>query len=277
MTTPAKADGRVRSASVPLYYSVYLVLRGKILEQAFELDKPMPNEMELGAAYGVSRITIRRALDELAIEGLVRRQQGRGTFACPPDVATHVDGSLGSGLIENLIAMGIETQVKVLDFRLAVPPAAIARALKLETGAKVQKVIRVRSHRGVAFSHLTTYVPEEIGRSYTKADLKEKPLLVLLERAGVTPTYADQTISAELADPDVAGTLGISVGEALLRITRVVRDVNDRPVEYLSALYRPDRYVYRMSMSREQGPKSMLWAPNSDPIDEAFDAGPKTA
>lgn len=254
---------------MPLYYSVYLVLRGKILEQAFEPDKPMPNEMELGAAYGVSRITIRRALDELAAEGLIRRKQGKGTFACPPSAATQVDGSLGSGLIENLIAMGLETQVEVLDFRLTVPPASIAQALKLETGAKAQKVIRVRSHGGVPFSHLTTYVPEDIGRSYSRADLKAQPLLVLLERAGVGPLYAKQAISAELADPDVAGALGISVGEALLTITRVVFDAKDRPVEYLRALYRPDRYVYRMSMSREQGTKSMYWSPNSDPVDEA--------
>lgn len=260
---------------MPLYYSVYLVLRGKILEPAFEPDKPMPNEMELAAAYGVSRITIRRALDELAAEGLIRRRQGKGTFACPPTTATQVDGSLGSGLIENLIAMGLETQVEVLDFRLTVPPASIAQALKLETGDKAQKVIRVRSHGGVPFSYLTTYVPEDIGRSYSRADLKTQPLLVLLERSGVGPHYAKQAISAELADPDVAVALGISVGEALLTITRVVFNVMDRPVEYLRALYRPDRYVYRMSMSREQGAKSMYWSPNSDPVDEASERKPR--
>src|SRR5438477_478994 len=86
-------------------------------------------------------------------------------------------------------------------------------------------------------------LPTELGRSYQRADLAKAPLLALLERAGVLIGSADQTITATLAGPEVATALEVQVGSALLAITRTVFDQNNRPVEHIMILYRPDRYA----------------------------------
>ena len=75
---------------------------------------------------------------------------------------------------------------------------------------------------------------------------------------------AAQTISATLADNVIAQHLGVDVGSALMKITRVVRDQTGRPVEFITALYRPDRYQYRMALSRVQGEEQNRWTPEAD-------------
>jgi GntR family transcriptional regulator len=97
---------------------------------------------------------------------------------------------------------------------------------------------------------LTTYVPEAIGRTYSKRDLGRFPLLTLLERSNVAVARADQTITATIAGPEVAAALGVAVGAPLLALTRVVFDQTGRGVEHLSALYRPDMHCIRMEMTR---------------------------
>ena len=89
-------------------------------------------------------------------------------------------------------------------------------------------------------------------------------MLSLLERGGIQVDAANQLISATLADAEVAGHLGVEAGSALLKINRIVRDRDGRPVEYITALYRPDQYQYRMVLSRVQGETHNTWTPSQD-------------
>ncbi len=246
-------------APTPLYHQIYVVLREKILNGAYRAGTRLPGEQGLASDFGVSRITTKRAVNELAAEGLVVRERGRGTkvsFTMPQ----RLDAGIG-GLLENLMAMGLETEARVLDFAYEVPPAEIGRALEVAADAKVQRAVRVRYLDGEPFSYLTTYVPAEFGRHFGRAELARTPLLALLERGGVEVTVAAQTITATLADTVVAPALEVKVGSPLLGLTRVVRDQNDRPVEHINALYRPDRYQYRMRLSRVQGEEHNRWSP----------------
>ena len=137
----------------------------------------------------------------------------------------------------------------------------MAEALRCALGAIVQHTVRVRSIEGEPFSHLTTYVPEDIGRSYDRNDLASTPLLALLERCGVVVSSAQQTITAALADARVAPLLNVEVASPLLRIARIVCDQDDRAVEFIVGLYRPDRYQYRMMLNRVQGEEEKMWSP----------------
>jgi GntR family transcriptional regulator len=252
----AAVDGR---RPTPLYHQIYLILRDQIRDAVYANGAPLPSEQELMRQYGVSRITAKRALDELAADGLVVRARGRGThvqFTPPaPPIRASVDG-----LLENLLAMGLKTEVALLDFDYVAAAADVAAALECPAGAVVQRAVRVRRIKGEPFSHLTTFVPEAIGRSYSRHDLASKPLLSLLERMGVEVSRADQTISAKLADSQVAPHLEVEIGSALLKITRVVRDQSGRPVEFITALYRPDRYQYTMQLSRIQDQARNVWS-----------------
>lgn len=243
----------------PLYHQVYLVLRDSILSGDIGFQSIIASEQETSARFGVSRITAKRALNELAAEGLVVRERGRGTRVIyqPPSVTVH--GGI-DGLMDNLLSMAKATQVRVKAFDYIKADAEVARALRCDKGNLVQRALRVRSLDDEPFSHLTTFVPEAIGRNFDHEDLAKTPLLSLLEGAGISIGKAEQTISASLSDVDVSTALGLEFGSPLLNIRRVVFDAQNQPVEYIRALYRPDRYQYSMALSRIGEEHSRSWA-----------------
>jgi GntR family transcriptional regulator len=247
---------------------VYLVLRDRIFGGRLDNQDTLPAEQALAVEYGVSRVTVRRALAELEQEGLISRRRGAGTFVLTGGVKPIVADF--SDVMANLMAMGRETSVRLLAFGYREPPAAIAQALKLPAGAKTQFSVRVRLIDDQAFSHLTTHVPESIGVTYTEADLASRPLLSLLERSGVEIERATQQVTAVLASPEVAAALDVEVGSPLLGTTRTVFAADGRGVEHLSALYRPDRYALQMEMVRTEAAGVRRWAtvPASEPKDK---------
>jgi len=251
------------SLRMPLYHQIYLILRQKVLSGEFGFDERIPSEQELVDEYNVSRITARRALDELAAEGLVVRQRGKGTRVSFRPPTQPLESSV-EGLLENLLAMGLETEVSLIEFEYVTANDDVAKALECKSGAVVQRAVRVRSLDNGPFSYLITYVPQDIGNKFDANDLANEPLLQLLERSGVVVDGAKQTISATLADADVATHLNTEVGTALLEIRRVVTDQSGRPVEFIRALYRPDRYQYNMVLSRVQNESGNTWSSSDD-------------
>jgi GntR family transcriptional regulator len=153
----------------PLYHRIFLVLREQILDQKFDPDTPMPSEMELARAYAVSRVTLRKTLELLEREGLVSRQRGRGIFACPPTGVGAVQADI-SGLVENLLTMGLNTQVKVLEFDYVPAPPDVAFDMGISAGTISQRAVRVRSVKGKPFSYAVTHVREDIGRTFDAKD-----------------------------------------------------------------------------------------------------------
>jgi GntR family transcriptional regulator len=164
-------------------------------------------------------------------------------------------------LIPQIVEMGHSTTARLLSFAYGPAPAAVATALNLAPGARVQTAVRMRAMDGVAFSHLTTHVPEPIAQNYSEADLATTPLFRLLERGGVRIDGAHQSVTATLAAPDVAQVLGVATGSALLALTRVVRDARGQGVEYLSALYRPDMFRLEMTLARVGDGGNRHWEP----------------
>lgn len=248
-------------ARTPLYHQIYLVLRQRIVDGEFADGDILPGEFELAEVYGVSRITAKRALDELAKDGLVRRERGRGTMVSH----RREDGPMQAqfeGQLEDLLAMGMETSVDLLEFAYMPASAEVASALDCAPGDEVQMSVRVRSVRGEPFSHLTTYVPGDIGRKFGEKDLAQRPLLALLEKSGVHVDAAEQTITATLADTGTARRLDTTVGAPLIKVVRIVQDIDGRPVEYITALYRPDRYQYHMNLTRQAEGKAKVWSPS---------------
>lgn len=275
MTMVSLRAGVDERLPTPLYHQIFTILRSQILDGRLEPGALVPGEEELTRQFNVSRITARRALAELAAEGLVTRGRGRGTHVAPRNEPPPVRAGV-EGLLENLLAMGLKTSVNLIEFGYEPAPPDAAAALRIAPGEIVQRSVRVRSLDVGPFSYLTTYVPAEIGRKFGRKDLAEAPLLSLLERSGVVISGADQTISATLADPRVAPALETVVGAPLIRISRSVQDQAGRGVEYLVGLYRPDRFQFRLSLDRVKGVDSNTWSPTvAPPIGERTTA-PKT-
>lgn len=262
---PVEADAgpeaeRLGRSPLPLWHRVYLVLRERIEAGRYEPEGRLPSEHEIVSEFGVARVTARRALAELEAEGWIERAPGRGTRLRPEASVREVRATL-EGLFENLLAMGLETRVRLLACEERRAPPAIARAAGLPTGAPMLYALRVRSLEEGPFSHLETWVPAEIGARIGRESLATTPLLVLLERAGVRVARADQTVSAKPAEPRVARLLEVPVGAPLLEITRTVFDESDRFVEHIIGLYRPDRYRLRMALDRSRADGTRTWVP----------------
>ncbi len=255
------------AASMPLpkYHQVYLVLREQLAEGRFA--QGLPAEMQLVKEFGVARVTVRRALERLATEGLIQRTPGRGTMPVAPPPASPKTRSSGpepqrahlTGLLENIVNMGLRTQVKVLACEVLPASEAVARELQLAPGTPVQKAVRLRSSNAGPLSHITTFVPQRLAQGFGRRELAKQPLLILLEAAGVQIGRARQVISARLADAAVARHLDVEVGSALLAVNRLIYDSDDKPVQWLQGLYRPDRYQYEMQLSRVGSIDAKLW------------------
>ncbi|WP_332824280.1 GntR family transcriptional regulator [Ramlibacter sp.] len=249
---------------LPKYHQIYLVLREQLHEGLFA--QGVPGEHALMQQFGVARVTVRRALQELAGEGLIARERGRGTraLAAHPAPAPGGGGSRTkttrlTGLLENLVSTSLNTTVRVLEVTSVGASAEVAMALRVAPGETVQKAVRVRSTREGPLSHITTWVPGDFATQFGKRELAKKPILMLLEESGVRVGGARQTISARLADAQVASHLGIAVGSALLAVRRLIHDEQGRPVQWLHGLYRPDRYEYQMQLSRVGDIAAKVW------------------
>lgn len=243
-------DSLQGGAGTPLYSRIYSVLLAGIEAGEFPPGSLLPSEQNLIDRYGVSRITAKRALDELASAGYATRERGKGTRVNSKVRGTTVKGSLSS-LIESQHANGHHA-VEVIVFEYVPAPPAIADALDQAAGDLVQHVVRVWRVDGTPFSCLETHVPAAIGDHWSRADMQGKPMVQLLEDAGVVIRRSEQSIRATLADERTAPVLDVAPGRPLLEVERVNYDADDRPVEYLRALYPEDRYSFRITLTGDE-------------------------
>ena len=245
------ADLLDESLPTPLYHQIYLVLRERIRSGELAAGTTLPGEQELARGFSVSRITVKRALNELAGDRLVTRHRGRGTIVARDAVIPMVRGSFDN-LIDSLKIMGLETELELLDVQDVLADRFIAERLDVKVGHPVQVSTRLRKLRGEPFSHLLTYVPAAIAERYSVEELASTPLLTLLERAGAPVYEAEQWISAAAAEPQIAVALQVNTGSPLLKIERVMRAARGVPVQFICGHYRPDRFQYHFTTHRRR-------------------------
>jgi GntR family transcriptional regulator len=236
-----------RAQATPLYHQIFLQLREEIHSGSRGFGSRMPTEEELSEQFGVSRITARRALAELADTGLVERKRRVGSHVIYQSPAKPIEGSIEQA-IESLITFGRKTQVKILELETVPARAPITEALHIDPGTPVLRVTRVRWLDDLPLSYLVSYVPADLAGAMNRTSLRSTPMLSLLEQEGVHIGAATQTISASLADGPLATLLGVDIGSPILRVSRTVMDVDKRPVQHVLAQFRPDRYQIKLDL-----------------------------
>ncbi|NML12230.1 GntR family transcriptional regulator [Sphingobium sp. AR-3-1] len=230
-----------RHNAVPLYHQIYLALRDEILSGQQPFGAILPTEHELGERFAVSRITARRALDELALEGFVERRRRTGTRVCFQTSAKPIEANIDQA-VESLVAFGRNTRVEVVEITSETADIALAGRMRLPSGAALVRAVRIRWLDDMPLGEIVSYIPETLGRLATRDNLTAQPMLSLLRDAGVTIGAARQTIEAVLATPVLAQALAIEARAPLLRVERLVTDTSDQPVLLTIAHYRADRY-----------------------------------
>ncbi len=233
---------------VPLYHQLYSILKAAILDGTIPFEAQMPTEQQLTKTFDVSRITAKRAMDELAAEKLVSRFRGKGSHVTYHYTPKPVRGPL-VGMLESLIEMGEHSIVRVVSIEKTVPPADIRERMNLADGDRVHKTVRVSSNEeGEPYVY---YVSWTIGivRSYTKRKLESTPRLLLLRENNINLIKMEQVLSATNASVRIAAELEIEPGSALLSVRRFGYTENGAIVDVVDGLYNPERYQYAMVMS----------------------------
>lgn len=230
-----------REFGIPLYRQVYLVLRDGIASGRYAAGRPVPPEVDLTRQFDVSRVTIRKALEVLQREGLIERRQGDGTYVRdgkdqPSPMVVAIESAM-----DRIEGFTRGSKARVVEFGYREPPEAVKTSFSLSEGGRMQYAERLREVDGEALLHVATWIPEAIGRNWDSADMEQELIGALLARAGVRPASGEQRVLATLADPSIARLMALDVGAPLLRIQRLVRDSNRRPVMQADLLVRADR------------------------------------
>ncbi len=249
--------GSEQRSVTPLYHQMYLVLRQQICSGEFDTGKPLPGEHQLAGQFGVSRVTVRRTLDSLEIEGLIQRRRGVGTFPVPRPVEFRDRYNIG-GLMDPEARAGRSAETVTLDSGMMPMPAALAARFGTDH-PQVLRIVRVRSFGGQPFTVMTSYIAAVHGERMSRRQIQGTAIPAALQEVGADLARAEQTISATLADELAAKRLKVPVGSPLIHMTTLFTDGEDQPVAFIDSLYRPDRYEYRTTMIRRG--RSRRWQP----------------
>ncbi|MEH6580309.1 MAG: GntR family transcriptional regulator [Halioglobus sp.] len=233
----------------PLYFRLYSLLKNTILDGTMETGAQMPTEQQLAETFGVSRITAKRAMDELAAEGMVERRRGKGTHVTYEYHPQPVKAPL-IGMLQEIESMARHTEVNVLECKKLVPPGNIREALALTAKEKALRLVRVRSRDGQPFGYYDSWT-SGLTKPVSKRDFKQSPRLEIFRKQGLNIKHVTQTISAVAATPELAEHLNTSAGAPLISLVRESftggRD-GEQLVDYLHVYYHPDHFQYRMDL-----------------------------
>ncbi|VTU43075.1 GntR family transcriptional regulator [Variovorax sp. RA8] len=231
--------GLQRSPGTALHRQLYIVLRDQILRGTFPAGAAIPKEADLEQMFGVSRITVRRAVADLESHGLVRKVPSKGTFVLPRKDGARREATLT--LLEALTRQAEDTQVQVLSVETVHAPGDIALLLELEPNGVAHHVVRLRSAGKTPLMVTDAWVLAKWAQDLTPKTLLKNALFEIILSKGVKFGKVVQEFSAILADPQQASLLKTDVGSPLIKVTRLFYDAQDRPAYHLTSVATPER------------------------------------
>ncbi|WP_165423354.1 GntR family transcriptional regulator [Ktedonosporobacter rubrisoli] len=231
----------------PLYKQIAHTLRSEI-EEKLQPGETIETEAELEQRFSVSRITVRRAIDELVHQGLLVRRQGSGTFVAQRKVTQEL-GVLHSWT-ERMRELGLEPHTVDCEMLQVVPPAWVAEALQIDLNApeNVLRIQRLRYADEEPISLMVDYLRLRFSPDIAEKGLEGESLYETLEkRYGLDLARVSDKVTARRATHFEASLLGVEPGAPVLFVTRVTYLPNDEPVVAATVVSRADRYEYRVS------------------------------
>lgn len=245
MAANAKVIPLSRDSHVAMYRQLAHRLREAIAGGTYQDGSRLPTEPQLIRRYGVSRITARQAVDALVREGLVVRQQGKGTFVSGPIV--HHDLLALRGIYDELVAHGLDPKTRLLGFGHGMPPAPVAA--RLGTGRrKLLRWERLYQLGGKPFAVSRVHLHAD-GTRIGRAEVETHPTYSILEKLmGRRVGSADVSISYLAAPADVAKVLRLRKGAPLLALERVSYDTKGTPLEHSLYFARAESYKFSLTV-----------------------------
>lgn len=245
----------LQTGPVPLYQQLADRLRRQIADGAYRIGDRLPSEDALGEEFGVSRITVRAALDQLSAAGLLKRHRGKGTFVSAPPVEHELIRL--TDFVEDMMAAGLRPASQVIQLCEEPSSAEVAVELQIAPGTPVVRLDRLRlgDHSPIAVDH--TFLPLRYGRLLDREHLEDETIYRQLEtRYGIPVLSGTFMIEAGVAPSDLAAYLHVDQGSPLLIIRRTSYGASREVIYYQKRYYRADRVRYRLELSRDYPTRS---------------------
>ena len=235
---------------IAAYYQLQQLLKKKILNGEMLAGERLPNEYELGKLYSVSRITVRRALENLEHEGYVERIQGRGTFVTLPKIEQQMSSFYS--LSETFIKMGMTPSNRVGDFKRVHQPENITSKFTGPAPVSLWYFKRLRYADDMLYAIEDTWLPESIFLNLDKDMLAKKSLYEIMRNDfGVVPEKAEETVSVVSLSERDASLFRLKAGTAAFLVERATFSRNDQ-IEYTKSILRGDRYRFKLVLDKNR-------------------------
>jgi DNA-binding GntR family transcriptional regulator len=233
-----------RSGPIPLYYQIAQRIEKAILNGNLPAGARLENEVSLAERLGLSRPTVRRAIQDLVDKGLLVRRRGIGTQVVHGQVTRGVELT---SLYEDLSRSGQKPSTKILEYKTVKADSKVAEKLGIEIGSDVLYLRRLRFADNVAVSIMENWLPKEF-LDITEVELNQHGLYQILRSRGVTIRVAKQRIGARKASQRESADLEIEKQASLLSMDRTAYDNSGRAVEFGHHCYRPDLYSFEVTL-----------------------------
>ena len=235
-----------------LYSKVEEAIATEIAQGEYRPGDQLPTEDALLQRFQVSRITVRRAIQNLVSRGLLEIRRGLGTFVLSPQIEAELTKL--TGFVEDMNAAGRKATARVVSQDVVASSARVAERLQLARGTKVMRIKRVRLADGTPISFDETYLPLRLGKQIVRNDLRLQPIFTLLEEEyGVPLVEADYELEAVIATKVVADALQVRVGSPIFQIERTSITIGGQPVDYEVLSYRGDLVRFVTKLLRHRG------------------------
>ncbi len=232
----------------PLYLQIKTVIQKQIETGELQIGDRASSERELSETFNVSRMTARQALKELEQEGYLERIRGRGSFVAVPKVQESLLELVSFS--EDMRRRGLKASSKVLSITVQTPERQIASRLEISLSTKVFCLERLRYAASSTMSYEKSYLPETLVPNLDKEDLNNSLYQLLASKYDIRLSAAEQSLEGLMANQHQAKLLEVPIGSVLLKLERVSRDEQAKPVEFVQAFYRADRYIFTAQLKR---------------------------
>lgn len=227
---------------LPVYIQIHDQLKEEIQQGVWKVGDRLPSERELSGKFGVSRMTLRQAIQTLADEGILERKIGSGTYVANEKVQEKMSGT--TSFTEIMESQGRVPSSKTIAYFLSPASSSEMEKLNLKKDEQILRMERIRYADGIPICFEVASIPQKLIASFSKSEITESFYHTLETKGDKKIGHANQTVSATLASEQIAEYLDVKRGEAILRLRQVSYFEEGTPFEYVRTQYVGNRFEF---------------------------------